>query len=141
MHAPSWFQEVDHTGDTGIAVQAPDLTSLFERAAWAMFSVITNPDDVQPRETRKVEVEGTDLDDLLLRWLSELNFVHLVDHYLFARFEISEMTNMRLAATVRGEPIDARRHTVFTEIKAVTYHGLRIEQTGSGWSAQVIFDM
>jgi len=36
---PEWLKFVDHTADAGIAVEAPDLARLFERAAWAMFSV------------------------------------------------------------------------------------------------------
>ena len=32
-------------------------------------------------------------------------------------------------------------HTVHTEIKAVTFHGLEIRETTDGWTVQVIFDM
>jgi len=37
--------------------------------------------------------------------------------------------------------VDLSRHLVYTEIKAVTFHGLQIEPTASGWKAQVIFDL
>ena len=30
---PEWLRFVDHTADAGIAVEAPDLVRLFERAA------------------------------------------------------------------------------------------------------------
>ena len=33
---PEWLKFVDHTADAGIAVEAPDLVRLFERAAWGM---------------------------------------------------------------------------------------------------------
>jgi len=37
--------------------------------------------------------------------------------------------------------LDLSRHTLKTEIKAVTYHGLEVKKTGQGWEAQVIFDI
>jgi SHS2 domain-containing protein len=36
---------------------------------------------------------------------------------------------------------DPQRHPIDTEIKAVTYHQLRIEQREARWEARVIFDL
>jgi len=30
---------------------------------------------------------------------------------------------------------------VYTEVKAITYHQLEIEETDDGWRVQIIFDM
>jgi SHS2 domain-containing protein len=86
-------------------------------------------------------VEASGLQALVVRWLSELNYIRSTELRLFCRFEIEELTEERLAATVAGEPIDPRRHTVFTEVKAVTYHGLTVEPCERGWKAQVILDL
>jgi len=139
--SPAWLREIDHTGDIGIVVTAPDRGQLYERAAWGLFSVLTDLSTVEPKEAHAVTVEGADPVDLMVKWLSELNFLHVTQHDLFAKFSIHELEDHRLAATAWGEPIDRERHTVYTEVKAITYHRLEIEETDDGWRVQIIFDM
>jgi len=143
--APSWLREIDHTGDVGLRVRADTLSQLFERAAAGAFHVLTDLSDVAPAESTALTVRGRDRAALLLRWLSELNYRHTVDRRLYTDFAVSSVTETGdewvLEATVRGEPIDPDRHVVYTEIKAVTFHGLEIQETNDGWEAQVIFDM
>ena len=48
----------------------------------------------------------------------------------------------RLTATAWGEPIDTARHQLDMEVKAITYHGLKVEpQQSGGWLAEVIVDI
>ena len=142
---PSWLREIDHTGDIGIRVVADTLPQLFERAAEGTFRVLTDLEDVRPAEATTMTVRGRDREALLVRWLSELNYRHTVDHRLYRQFSVAsigtEDDEWVLRATVRGEPVDPERHVVHTEIKAVTFHGLEVEETEDGWAVQVIFDM
>ena len=139
--APHWLEALDHTADTGIIVQAADLRELFARAAWGMFSVLTDPDRVVPEWTESVCVEATDVEALMVGWLSELNFRHVTRHVVCGQFEVLELEPRRLVARVGGERIDERRHTIYTEIKAVTFHGLDIRAINGGYRAQIIFDL
>jgi SHS2 domain-containing protein len=139
--SPDWLQALDHTADAGMVVTAPELKTLFERAAWGMFTVITDPAKVRLETAVELAVDAPDRAALLVRWLSELNYRHITRHELFARFNILELSETRLVAEVQGEPIDPARHVIHTEIKAVTFHGLKIEQQGTDWRAQVIFDL
>jgi len=141
-----WLDEIDHTGDIGIQVRAPTRSQLFERAAIGTFHVLTELHSVRPREARTVEVRGRDLNALMVRWLSELNYRHTVEDVVFCAFEVTaleedERGEWVLGATLCGESIDPTRHTVHTEIKAVTFHGLDVHETTDGWAVQVIFDM
>jgi SHS2 domain-containing protein len=142
---PDWLQEIDHTGDIGIRVTAPSLTQLFERAALGTFRVLTDLTAVQASEETHVAVDGHDLEALMVRWLSELNYRHTVDGVLFGTFSVESIQEtdegLTLTATASGEPIDPARHTVYTEIKAITFHGMNIRETDDGWTVQVIFDM
>lgn len=143
--APAWMTEIDHTGDIGIELTAATLDGLFERAAEGMFRVLTDLSSVRPTDATPITVEGPDLDALMVRWLSELNYRHIVDGQLFSTFDVSAIDTengvRNLTATIRGEAIDPERHTVYTEIKAITFHGLDVHETDTGWAAQVIFDM
>lgn len=141
MGHSAWLEEVDHTGDAGFVVTAPDRRTLFERAAVGMFGLLVDIETVRTEEERVVSVEGSDPDDLLVRWLSELNFLHLTEGVLFKTFRIDELTDTFLSGSVRGERIDLRRHSIHTEVKAVTYHGLHVAMKDGEWRAQVIFDM
>ena len=38
-------------------------------------------------------------------------------------------------------PLDPKRHRLLHEIKAITYHGLKVERTARGWQAEVIVDI
>jgi len=139
--APAWLQYLDHTADAGVIVQAATLEELFARAAWAMFSMLTDVAAIQPRLARRVSVAAADRQALLVRWLAELNFLHVTRHEVYCRFDIESLSDTELVAEVHGEKVDLSRHLVYTEIKAVTFHGLQIEPTAGGWEAQVIFDL
>jgi SHS2 domain-containing protein len=40
-----------------------------------------------------------------------------------------------------GEPLDRNRHALAHEVKAITYHRLKVEPTDDGWLAEVIVDI
>lgn len=138
---PDWLKEIDHTADLGYRVTAPSAALLFERAAIGLMRLLTDVSTVDARDERTVTVEGRDRTALLRTWLAELNFLHIHERVLFSAFEVTSLTETELTATVRGEAYDAGRHELYTEIKAVTYHGLDVNRKGDTWEAQVIVDM
>ena len=74
-------------------------------------------------------------------WLRELLFRFDSRHLLFSRFDV-RVEEDGLEARIRGEPLDPARHSLDHEVKAITYHGLRVEQEpGGGWLAEVIVDI
>ncbi|MFP4228977.1 MAG: archease [Salinivenus sp.] len=145
-HSPDWLQEIDHTGDVGLRITANALPQLFARAAEGMFRVLTDLGGVRLTSETTLTVTGRDREALMVRWLSDLNYHHTVDDQLFRAFEVEAITKtegegLTLTATARGESIDPARHTVHTEIKAITFHGMEIHETTDGWAVQVIFDL
>lgn len=145
LDAPDWLQEIDHTGDIGIRVTAPSLEVLFERAAVGTFHVLADLSAVEATDETPITVEGRDREALMVRWLSELNYRHTVDHRLFCDFTVEAIEEtadgLTLTGCARGEARNPARHTVHTEIKAITFHGMEIREADDGWAVQVIFDM
>jgi SHS2 domain-containing protein len=139
--APVEFQVLDHTGDVGILVRAPDICRLFETAAAAMFTLVADPRGVQTDETESVHLTALDRETLLVAWLSELLSRHATEGRLYALFEVTRLDETTLTARIGGEAIDPSRHCLETEIKAVTYHHLLVSEDAAGWSARVIFDV
>jgi SHS2 domain-containing protein len=135
------FEVFDHTADLGLRIQTADLNSLFGEAGRALLSVIvSNLDAVEPRETLMLHVAGSDLEYLLVDWLDELLYLFESRRFLASEFE-TVFDNTGLAASVRGETSDPARHQLAHEVKAVTYHGLMVEQSPEGWRAEVIVDI
>ena len=135
------YETFDHTADVGLRARAADLNTLFAEAARAMFSVMVgNLGDVRPIEEISIMLGPDDLDALLRAWLGELLYTFHVRKLLFGEFTVA-VGETGLQGTVRGEPIDPSRHALDVEIKAVTWHGLKVERTADGWLAEVIVDI
>jgi SHS2 domain-containing protein len=135
------YEFFEHTADLGLRVRAPDLDMLFAEAAAALFAaVVEDPATVQPLQRLDVELAGDDRAFLLVDWLKELLYHFDAEHLLLSRFE-AHVTDAGLTGTAWGEPLDPARHVLSHEVKAITYHGLRVEPTADGWLAEVIVDI
>jgi SHS2 domain-containing protein len=135
------YETFDHTADLGLRIRAPDLDTLFAEAGRALFAAIVEDlDSVQPRQQVRVELAGEDREFLLFDWLRELLYQFDSQHLLFSRFEAHAGQN-GLSATACGELLDPGRHALLHEVKAITYHGLKVEPSDQGWLAEVIVDI
>jgi SHS2 domain-containing protein len=135
------FEVLDHTADIGIIVYGEDLKTLFENAGEAFFHLITDMRRVRRRVERKIEIKGESLERLMVDWLSELLYLHDVENLLFREFKIESVGEDGLRAMVRGEPFQEGVHVIKTEVKAVTYHQIKVRKENGNWRAQIIFDL
>ena len=135
------YEHFEHTADLGLRVRAADVNALYAEAAAALFAAIVDGvDTVRPERAVDIHVEGAERDYLLFDWLRELLYRFDAEHLVFSRFDVS-VGDAGLAATAWGEPLDPARHVLSHEVKAITYHGLRVEREGSDWVAEVIVDI
>ncbi len=131
----------EHTADLGLRVRAASEEELFAEAARGLFSMIVPElDSVQPTQTRKFEIAGRERDYLFFDWLNELLYVFDTERLLLTVFDVA-LASDGLTATARGEPYDPQRHCLDHEVKAITYHGLRLQRDADGWLAEVIVDI
>jgi SHS2 domain-containing protein len=135
------FELFDHTADVGIVARGGDLKDAFATAAYAVFNLIADPGMVSEETSLDVEVEAPDRESLLVSWINELLYQSDVEQMLFKRFEINEIDERHLKAKVHGERIDPSRHGLKTQVKAATYHGLKIEEKGGMVEVRVILDI
>jgi|Deesub1362B_J571_1020462.scaffolds.fasta_scaffold05492_3 SHS2 domain-containing protein len=135
------FELMEHTGDIGLRIWAPTPEEIFALACRGWLSVVTAPESVSPSETRFLEAEATHFDELLIRWLNELNFLFSAEGWLPAEANIRELSPSRIRAAIKGEPFQPEKHAILREIKAATYHQLVFEERNGVWFAQVIFDI
>ncbi len=135
------YRSFPHTADLGLQAWGRSLPELFANAAEGMCGLYFDLPAVQPREVRPISVQGHDREDVLVGWLNELLYQIEVDRFLPCRFTVQELGATHLQAEVAGEVFDPARHRWRSEIKAATYHDLRIERTaGRGWTVRVVLD-
>jgi SHS2 domain-containing protein len=135
------YELFEHTADLGLRATAPDLNALFaEAAACLVAAMLEEPTGVRPLQATRIELAGADREYLLFDWLKELLLRFEADQMVFASFDVSVAAG-GLTATVGGEPFDPARHLLAHEVKAITYHGLKVERTADGWLAEAIVDI
>jgi SHS2 domain-containing protein len=137
--------EVDttvHTAEAGIRVQAANAEDAFRSTAEAMFDLmVPNRSQVKGREEWQISASGDNWGDLLVGWLEELLFCYRTEHLVVAGITFETVDSATLEATISGERFDPERHESGVQIKAVTHRNLQVEQTDTGFRAQVIFDV
>ncbi len=135
------FEVLDHTADIGLMIYGKDLKALFENAGRAFFHLITDLRKVRIRTDREVNLRGESLERLMVDWLTELLYLHDVDHLLFKEFEIEAIGEEGLKATAKGEPFQEGVHIIKTQVKAVTYHQIEVRKEKGGWRSRIILDL
>ena len=129
---------MEHTADCGIRAYGATLSELFANAAAGMFSLITDLDAVKPVGEYEVRVRSKDTEALLFDFLSELLFVHETQKLLLSEFDV-RVADLSVDARARGEKIEKGRHPLHLNLKAVTYHGMIVDEERG--VVEVIFDI
>jgi SHS2 domain-containing protein len=135
------YELIDHTADLGIHVFGSDPGELFTTAALAMFDQIIDVKVLNGDDKHPIRVTGADWADLMVNWLRELLYLWTVRELLVITVDISSISESKLSADVATRVFDAALHPIKNEIKAVTYHQIKVVQSATGWEAQVIFDI
>ncbi len=145
QHIPEKYEYLEHTADARFRAYGTGLEETFENAAVAMFNIMLDPENVKCEKQCPVELVANDPEELLVEWLSELLFLFEVEYLAFSGFNVKKISieadQCSLSAQACGEILDLKRHTVRTEIKAVTYNDLRLEISPSKCIAEVTVDL
>ena len=135
------YKTFDHTADLGIEVYGEDQNQLFINAGFSLFDLLTEADTIEEKISLDLTVEGMNLEDLMVSWLRELLYLHQSERYLFRDFIIHEISEKLLRATLKGEKCDLQRHELIREIKAVTYHQIKVAYEKGKWVSRIVLDI
>ena len=135
------FREIEHTADLGIEAEGESPAELFTAAAEGLYALIADPAEIEPKHAISVSAVGDGWEELLQAWLSELLAEFNLRGFIGKQCAITRIERDAVDARIEGESLDLKRHRFHTEIKAVTYHDLRVWQHGDKWRARVIFDV
>ncbi len=133
------YEELDHTADIRLRVRSATSDSLFAETSLAMMQIVygeSRPGTV----SQTIELSAENIENLLLDFLSEILFLSEVENIVFSS-AVVHITGNSLCARVTGEPFDPERHRGGTEIKGVSYSGLRIVKEDEGYVLDILFDV
>ncbi len=135
------FKILNHTADIRAVVYGTSLESLFKNAAELLYCLMEIK--WSPTEEKKdvnIQISADTLEDLMVKFLNELIYYAEVKRLagrLLAKNLSVEENNCRIVCKMEGRKIEVLRK----EIKAATYHGLKIEEANGVLSVSVIFDV
>lgn len=133
------YDLIEHTADVGIKAYGDTVSEAFKNAAIGMFDIITDKSIINSIGQYEIQLNAPDLEQLLVDWLSELLFLNSAKNLVFGSFNVT-VKNTDLTAQIFGEEYNTSKHKKGTEIKAVTYHMLKVHDK-EPFYVQVLFDI
>jgi SHS2 domain-containing protein len=137
------FEFVDiTTADVAFIAYGKNLDELFSNSALAMFEVMVDTKKIKSLVSKKIAVNGNDLQSLMFNWLNELLVYVDGEGLAFSKFSVKiDEKNMKLEAKCEGEKINPKKHEIKTAVKSATYHKMEIKKDKEIWKCQVIVDI
>ncbi|KAL3139180.1 hypothetical protein ABBQ32_005958 [Trebouxia sp. C0010 RCD-2024] len=92
---------------------------------------------------RTFEAEGHDMQSLVFNFLDELLFIFSTEFFTCKQLTITELDrdNWKVRAEGSGDIFDRRTHESGTEVKAITYSAMQINETKDDAELFVIVDI
>jgi len=142
---PYRFLDEISTADVAFEAWGETREELFISGAAALLGTMTAaPKQVARRKGLTIRLEHEELDLLLWSFLQELVFYKDARRLLLHadRVRIEERDGLFcLEAAVSGERIEAGRHRLLVDVKAVTLHRFQVAFVDNLWRAAVVLDV
>ena len=140
----SGYRVIEHTADIGIKVEGSSLKELFLNSAKGMVDLVVDcriVSNSQYQSFEKISLKADIKEQLLVKWLEELLYLFEVKNNIPISFNIIDIVDTDLRAEVGIVPLDPEIHRIKYQIKAVTYHNLKIEEKKGLFKTRIIFDI
>lgn len=135
------YKLLEHTAEIRIRIYGRTLKALFQNAVLALTDTLADAKKIKPSRSLRLKITAEDRELLLVRLLREVLFLFDTRHFLVRRLEITDWRDTMIQGKFWGERFSPKRHILKTEIKAVTYHGLKVGKRGGRWYAEVVLDV
>jgi SHS2 domain-containing protein len=123
------FRYIDHVSDAMVEAYGRTLGEAFAHSARALVNLVCNVSKVDPDKIVTIETTGFDRKSLLYNWLEKVLLVLLIDNIILAKFEVKikrRKDKYYLFSTCKGDDFLRQKHEYKVEVKAITYHGMKI---------------
>jgi len=120
------YRVMDHTADLMVEAYGRSMQECFSNAGFALFDQTVDLSTVDPSIEVSFSTGGDDLEERLYLFLSELLFMEDCDGFIAKDLDV-RFESDKTVCVARGEHLDRDRHRVKSEVKAVTFHMMRVE--------------
>lgn len=139
------FRFIEHTADIAVEITEDSLEKLFVTSANAWLSSAVEIQNRQFESSKKFIFTANTLEELLIEFLSELNFQLYTRKWIFISVKEIKLqqtaAGYQLEVEVFGQSFNENNHKLKVEIKAVTYHQMVIEKKENVFSTRIVFDI
>jgi SHS2 domain-containing protein len=143
------YEYLDHTADVQLHAWGTSLSQCLAQLIRCMFGYMTNIDLVDVDEETSQHVgenviaQGHDWYSLIFAFMDEWLFVFHDTGLLVTELEIVSINRetFSISSKGKGEKIDLRKHTQGTEIKAITYSNMEMQEHENRCDIWVIVDI
>ena len=134
------FEILSHTADIKATVYGEDIETLFENSSEALSFITGFQYSDTKEETIRIKISADNLEDLLVKFLNELIYYAEVKRKAgkvsVKKIYAIEKENV-LVCKIEGRSVSGQE----IEIKAATYHNLKIEKQTDMFAASIFFDV
>ncbi len=139
------YEFLEHISDVQVRSWGPNLKEAFSQAALGLFDTITEIKNVEMKLSKSIKITSEDKESLLFDFLTELLYLFDTEDLVFSYIEVlkikKETGNFSLEASLKGDIYDPEKHSIGTEVKAITYSYMKIEELQEKVVIEVIFDI
>ncbi len=135
------YEILEHTADIRVRVSGNTFEDFLKSGALAMMNLLCDTETVKPAQETAFEVEGETGEELLIKMLGEILYINRVEQKVFSGIDLELVGENKIKGTLHGEEFDPERHELELDIKAATYHNLKIERVNDRFVAEIVFDI
>lgn len=136
---------IEHTADIAVEITEDSIEKLFVTSANAWLSSAVEILNRQLESSKKFIFTANTLEELLIEFLSELNFQLYTRKWVFISVKEIKLQQIgagyQLEVEVFGQTFNEDNHKLKVEIKAVTYHQMKIEKIDNNFYTRIVFDI
>jgi SHS2 domain-containing protein len=139
------YEFIDHTADIALQLKGSSLEELFAAAALGLREAVIEKGEVEGNEEKSIELKEGSLEELLVRFVDELNYLISSSKWLFTEIKFIEILNgedhYELKVLLAGDSFSDKNIELRVEIKAVTFHQLDLILEEGVYSTKLVFDI
>jgi SHS2 domain-containing protein len=129
---------IEHPGEVRVRLRAASFGELAAAAGSALAELqLKRPPETATDAWHEITTRGRDREALLVNWLNELIYLAETERWVGTEFMPLRETDTELVMRARGVAVE----TAPSQVKAATFHGLRITSAGGGVEADLVLDV
>ncbi len=133
------FHQIEHTADIGLNLRGKNLKYLFESGFYGILDILSNKKP-PANEHKTIKITSSDNESLLVDFLNEIIYLVNTERWLPAEIKEMKITSNSLKAVITGSQYNSP-DAVKAEVKAATYHNLKIRESVDTVETDIYFDI